>query len=353
MNFHSDEWVMERLHEHWDEALTLFDRRHIVGLFVQGSTNYGLDVENSDLDTKLITTPYLSELVFNESPVSTTHVRANNEHIDLKDIRLYMKTFRKGNLNFMEILFTPYFILNPMYETQWNFLVQEREKIARMDQYASLKAMYGMAAEKYQKHLPEEKRRAFRASLGICARMRTLVTVSRLSKEKNVQELISFLPALIRKNPNIKLLIVGDGPYKKRLEGLTEKLQLSDSVIFTGMVPSEDVWRYYDAGDLFVSASTFEVHSMSYLESLANGLPLLCRADDALAGVLDHGKNGMIYHSEKEFVDYTIRILADERIRKDMGRRSLLMAENYSSGTFASSVFSVYEDAIHENAKRK
>ena len=211
----------------------------------------------------------------------------------------------------------------------------------------------GMAAEKYQKHLPEEKRRAFRASLGICARMRTLVTVSRLSKEKNVQELISFLPALIRKNPNIKLLIVGDGPYKKRLEGLTEKLQLSDSVIFTGMVPSEDVWRYYDAGDLFVSASTFEVHSMSYLESLANGLPLLCRADDALAGVLDHGKNGMIYHSEKEFVDYTIRILADERIRKDMGRRSLLMAENYSSGTFASSVFSVYEDAIHENAKRK
>ena len=149
MNFHSDEWVMERLHEHWDEALTLFDHRHIVGLFVQGSTNYGLDVENSDLDTKLITTPYLSELVFNESPVSTTHVRANNEHIDLKDIRLYMKTFRKGNLNFMEILFTPYFILNPMYETQWNFLVQEREKIARMDQYASLKAMYGMAAEKY------------------------------------------------------------------------------------------------------------------------------------------------------------------------------------------------------------
>ena len=148
-------------------------------------------------------------------------------------------------------------------------------------------------------------------------------------------------------------MIVGDGPYKKRLEGLTEKLQLSDSVIFTGMVPSEDVWRYYDAGDLFVSASTFEVHSMSYLESLANGLPLLCRADDALAGVLDHGKNGMIYHSEKEFVDYTIRILADERIRKDMGRRSLLMAENYSSGTFASSVFSVYEDAIHENAKRK
>ncbi len=124
-------------------------------------------------------------------------------------------------------------------------------------------------------------------------------------------------------------------------------------VIFTGMVPSEDVWRYYDAGDLFVSASTFEVHSMSYLEALANGLPMLCRADDALAGVLDQGKNGMIYHSEKEFFDYGIQILSDERMREDMGRCSLLMAENYSSDTFASSIISVYEDAINEKCEVK
>ena len=149
MNFHSDEWVMERLQEHWDEALTLFDKTHIVGLFVQGSTNYGLDTENSDLDTKLIITPHLRELVFNKRPISTTHIRENNEHIDLKDIRLYMDTFRKGNLNFMEILFTPYFILNPMYEYQWNLLVKRREQIARMDKFAALKAMYGVATEKY------------------------------------------------------------------------------------------------------------------------------------------------------------------------------------------------------------
>ena len=155
MNFHSDEWVMERLQEHWDEALTLFDKTHIVGLFVQGSTNYGLDTENSDLDTKLIITPHLRELVFNKRPISTTHIRENNEHIDLKDIRLYMNTFRKGNLNFMEILFTPYFILNPMYEYQWNLLVKRREQIARMDKFAALKAMYGTATAQYHKYPPK------------------------------------------------------------------------------------------------------------------------------------------------------------------------------------------------------
>ena len=85
---------------------------------------------------------------------------------------------------------------------------------------------------------------------------------------------------------DIRLLIVGDGPYKKKLEKQAEKLQLRDSVIFSGRIPAEDVWRYYDAGDLFVSASTFEVHSMSYLEALASGLHMLCWADEYLTGVL-------------------------------------------------------------------
>ena len=210
----------------------------------------------------------------------------------------------------------------------------------------------GMETEKYRKHLQKDERRAFRASLGIGDHTGTLVTVSRLSKEKNIQELISFLPGLLQKDPNIKLLIVGDGPYRKKLEKLTIKLHLSDSVVFTGRIPPEDVWRYYDAGDLFVSASTFEVHSMSYLEALANGLPMLCRADDALQGVLQHQKNGMIYHSEKEFDDFAAMILREEEPREGMGRCSSVIAENFSCNAFTSSMLSVYEDAIiHKNKK--
>ena len=206
----------------------------------------------------------------------------------------------------------------------------------------------GMETEKYKKHMPEDERRAFRASLGIGDRAGVLVTVSRLSKEKNVQELISFLPGLIKKAPDSKLLIVGDGPYRKALEKLTDTLRLSDSVVFAGRIPPQDVWRWYDAGDLFVSASTFEVHSMSYLEALASGLPLLCRADDALEGVLEQEKNGLIYHSEEEFDDFAARILGDGILRTDMGRCSSLKAEDFSSDSFADAMLSVYEDAIND-----
>lgn len=148
-NFHSDAWIQEHVMEHLAEAKEHFDEDHIVGIFYQGSGNYGLDYEQSDVDTKLITTPTLDELVFNKKPVSTTHVRANDEHIDFKDLRLYIETFRKQNLNFLEILFTPYKWVNPKYEDAWNVLVEHREEIAHLNEYLAVKAMQGVAKEKY------------------------------------------------------------------------------------------------------------------------------------------------------------------------------------------------------------
>lgn len=149
MNYHNDEWIMERLQEHYEEALEYFPEDRIVCLILQGSQNYGLDVPNSDIDTKLIVTPTFEDIAMNRQPISTTHVRDNNEHIDFKDIRLYIQTFRKQNLNFLEILFSPYKIVNPMYEEQWNRLIEANEAITRYNPFRSIKSMKGIAMEKY------------------------------------------------------------------------------------------------------------------------------------------------------------------------------------------------------------
>jgi hypothetical protein len=146
---------MARLAEHYEEAKEYLTEDRIVGIFIQGSQNYGLDYEGSDIDTKLIIAPTFEEIAFNKRPLSTTHVRANNEHIDFKDIRLYIETFRKQNLNFLEILFTKYKIVNPMYEQFWNQLVAAREDIAHYDLRRAIKSMQGIALEKY--HAMEHK----------------------------------------------------------------------------------------------------------------------------------------------------------------------------------------------------
>lgn len=149
MNFHSDEWIMERVREHYNEALEYFPEDRIVGIFYQGSGNYGLDYEGSDVDTKLIVTPTFEDIAMNKKAVSTTHIRENEEHIDFKDIRLYIQTFRKQNLNFLEILFTKYAIINPMYKDEWDRLVEAREDIAHYSPVQAIKSMKGIAMEKY------------------------------------------------------------------------------------------------------------------------------------------------------------------------------------------------------------
>ena len=141
--------TIERVQEHFKEARQFFDRDRIVGIFLQGSQNYDLDIYGSDVDTKLIVVPTFEDIAMARKPVSTTHVRANNEHIDFKDVRLYMETFRKQNLNFLEILFTRYYGLNPLYEEEWMRLVEAREFIARMNPHRAVKSMKGIAMEKY------------------------------------------------------------------------------------------------------------------------------------------------------------------------------------------------------------
>ena len=150
-----DSIVMKRVQEHYEEALNYFPEEQIVGCFLQGSQNYGLDYEGSDVDTKLIVVPNFKDICLNKKPVSHTHVRENQEHTDWKDVRLYMETFRKQNLNFLEILFTSYKIINPLYAEEWNRLAAAREKIARMNPYRAVKSMKGIALEKF--HAMEHK----------------------------------------------------------------------------------------------------------------------------------------------------------------------------------------------------
>lgn len=139
--------IMTRLQEHKESALAA----HPCDWFVvccQGSQNYGLSDENSDVDSKMLTLPSVRELVLNLKPYNHVHEMENSEHVDMKDTREYFKIFRKSNINFVEILFTDYWIANPLYQDLWFDLLSRREELARINPYAAVSCMKGMAAEK-------------------------------------------------------------------------------------------------------------------------------------------------------------------------------------------------------------
>ena len=148
MNFHSDKWIMDRLQEHYQEALTIFPKDKILGIFIQGSQNYGLDCSGSDIDTKCIVLPTLEEICLNKQATSYTYIRANNEHIDFKDLRVISRDLLKQNINFLEILFTKHKIVNEDYAKLFDRMFTYNEDIARYDNYRFVKSVAGMSMEK-------------------------------------------------------------------------------------------------------------------------------------------------------------------------------------------------------------
>ena len=202
----------------------------------------------------------------------------------------------------------------------------------------------GIDWQKYS--LSDEERQEMVNDLNISSDSRLLVCITRLSKEKNIQELIDYMPALVEKVPEAVLLVVGNGPYENRLKALADERGLKDHVVFVGRKLGKDIGPYYALGDIFVSASTFEVHSMSNLEALGQGLPLLCRADEALDGVLEDGVNGFAYRCRQEFVEDACRLLDCDPLLSKMGEESLKKAREFSLKNFASSALKIYEDVI-------
>lgn len=135
------------IREHVQEARLLQPNTIYVAL--QGSQNYNLAYADSDIDTKTMIVPNLKDIVFTRKPISTTHVRKNNEHIDLKDIRLMFECYKKQNINFIETLFSRWWWVHPDYIEEIGLLRANAELIARMNPYRAVRCMCGMAYEKF------------------------------------------------------------------------------------------------------------------------------------------------------------------------------------------------------------
>lgn len=144
------DFIMNRVKEHYEFAEK--QGYEIVMLAIQGSQNYGLDVYTddykSDVDTKAIVLPKFEDFCKSKEPVSKTLILPNNEHCDVKDVRVMFNTFLKQNINFVEILFSKYIIINPKYEDLVKELLSINEKVARINTNQALRCMAGMSKEK-------------------------------------------------------------------------------------------------------------------------------------------------------------------------------------------------------------
>lgn len=145
-----EERIMKRVQEHYDYLQSL--GYEVVCVCLQGSQNYGLDEYSdeymSDIDTKAIVLPPLDDFIAASPPVSKVVIMDNNEHAEVKDIRVMFEMFKKMNISYIELLYSDYIIINPKWADLIAPLFSNKDLISSYSRTQFIKCIYGMALEK-------------------------------------------------------------------------------------------------------------------------------------------------------------------------------------------------------------
>lgn len=165
-----------------------------------------------------------------------------------------------------------------------------------------------------------------------------LLYLGRMAKEKNLEQLIDQITS--HKRRDIVLLLVGDGPDREEVLDYARDRGLE--VIFTGMVPHSEVPDYYRLGDLFVTASTSETQGLTYFEALAAGLPVLCRRDACVEGVIEDGVNGWQYDDGEGFARCLSAFCGSAELREQMSAAARESSEKFSAEAFGKAAEQLY-----------
>ena len=159
----------------------------------------------------------------------------------------------------------------------------------------------GIELAKFERpEITSENIAELRDKLGIAKDETMLLSLSRVSYEKNIQAILAALPAVLEENPDVKLVVAGDGPYLSDLKAQAKRLNIIDVVIFTGMIAPSETALYYKAADFFISASTSETQGLTYLESLASGTPIIAHGNPYLDNVINNKMFGTLYYEERD-----------------------------------------------------
>ncbi len=151
----------------------------------------------------------------------------------------------------------------------------------------------------------------------------TLISVSRLEKEKRVDILIKAL-ALIKDEADFQFIVVGCGKEKTNLEYLAKYYSISDRIIFTGLISDNDVINLYKISDIFLTASEIELQGISIMEAMASGLPVVASSSMAIPELVLDGINGYLFEpgNIKKASEKILLLIKNENLRREFGNNS-------------------------------
>jgi phosphatidylinositol alpha-mannosyltransferase len=171
--------------------------------------------------------------------------------------------------------------------------------------------------------------------------------VGRLEKRKGLGDLLRAYRALSSRVPQTRLIIVGDGPLRGRVESYIARHRLAN-VVMAGFVPDSVKPRYYASADIFCAPATgAESFGIVLLEALASGLPVVATEVPGYMSVLEPGRDSITVPPKnwRELAASLVILARDPELRQRLGGYGLQKARRYSWEVVASEVVEVYHEA--------
>ncbi len=200
-----------------------------------------------------------------------------------------------------------------------------------------------------KENFSDKQKEDLKKEIGLTKEDKIILFVGRIAEEKSVDVLINGMPEILKKEPNAKFVIVGDGPSVQDLKNLAAKLNISDKVIFTGRQPWEKIAIYYSIGDVFVNASTTETQGLTFIEAMGAELPVVAKYDTNLDGIIRNNETGMFFLFDKDYPKTVLKLLNNDTLREKLSKNGLKTAEKYSVKYFGDNLENVYSFAINHH----
>lgn len=174
-----------------------------------------------------------------------------------------------------------------------------------------------------------------------------ILFVGRLEKRKGLGDLLRAYEFMRARVPKSRLIIVGDGPLRGKVESFIARHRLPD-VVLAGFVPDTVLPRYYCSADIFCAPATgAESFGIVLLEAMASALPVVATEVEGYMSVLESGRDSLTVHPKgwAELGSALIILARDADLRRRMGAYGHEKARRYGWETVASKIVEVYEEA--------
>jgi glycosyltransferase involved in cell wall biosynthesis len=193
-----------------------------------------------------------------------------------------------------------------------------------------------------------------REKLGFSDRDILFVYAGRLAAEKNLPLVINSFNAAAQSVDNAHLLIVGSGGVEDLLKEMAGQTPSVDRIHFTGRIPYDELPEYLSMCDIFVTASTSEVHPLSVIEAMASGLPVLGIDSPGISDTVEDGVTGLLSTNDPMiFTAKMMRLCLDRDLRKSMRIAAEKASEQYSIERTGAIMLSHYERLVNQTESRR